>query len=132
MNGNNKHKDGALRAALDHKVRTIKEPMLSDGFIEHLMQRIEAEETAPGRQAGNWWLNAVSIISTIAAVLVVAFLISQQKPASAEREQAYTYYHIANLPKSSTLEQVYTRHPGQKESKQLSYKHLKRMIYESK
>ncbi len=130
MKKNNIHKDEALRAALTHKERTITEPMLSDDFVERLMQRIEAAEKPSRRQSSDWWLNAVSIISAIAAVLVVVSFIRLQMPSFVEKEHAYTYYNIGNPPKSCTLENVYTRRSEQKKSNQLTYTHFRRMIYE--
>lgn len=132
MKDNNEYKDKALRVAIERKVRTIEESMLSDDFVEQLMQRIEAEEKTARKQPQSLWLRIVSNVSTIAAVLLVAFFITLHLPSSEKTEQSYTYYNIASLPKSSTLEQVYTSHRGQKKSNQLSYTQFKRMIYENK
>ena len=132
MKENNTHKDEALRAALIRKERTVTEPMLSDNFVERLMQRIEAEEKPSRRQSSDWWLNAVSIISTIAAVLVIVSFVRLQMPSSVEKERTYTYYNIGNLPKSSTLEDVYTRRSRQAKSNQLTYTHIRQLIYEHK
>ena len=106
--------------------------MLSDNFVERLMQRIEAEEKPSRRQSSDWWLNAVSIISTIAAVLVIVSFVRLQMPSSVEKERTYTYYNIGNLPKSSTLEDVYTRRSRQAKSNQLTYTHIRQLIYEHK
>jgi len=132
MKENNTHKDEALRAALNHKERTVTEPVLSSDFVERLMQRIEAEGKPAKRQPSDWWLNAVSVISTIAAVLVVVSFVRLQLPSSAEKERTYTYYNIGNLPKSCTLENVYTRRSRQAKSHQLSYTHFRQLIYEHK
>ena len=132
MKENNTHKDEALRIAIGRKIEASGQPGLSDGFADRLMQRIEAEEEAAKRQPTGWWQNAVSIISTIAAVLVIVSFVRLQLPSSTEKERTYTYYNIGRLPKSSTLEQVYTGHRGQTNDHQLSYTHFKRMIYENK
>lgn len=132
MKDNNEYKDKALRVAIERKMRTIEESRLSDDFIEQLMQRIEAEEKTSKKQPQSLWLRIVSNVSTVAAVLLVAYFITLHLPSSTKTEQSYTYYNIASLPKSSTLEQVYTSHRGQKKSYQLSYTHFKRMIYENK
>lgn len=132
MKDNNTYKDEALRIAVGRKAEVSGPSDLSEDFTDRLMQRIEAEEEAADRQPSGWWQNAVSIISTIAAVLVVVSFIRLQLPSSAEKEQTYTYYNIGRLPKSSTLEQVYTSRSEQKNSHQLSYTHLRRMIYEHK
>ena len=132
MKDNNTYKDEALRIAVGRKAEVSGPSDLSEDFTDRLMQRIEAEEEAANRQPSDWWQNAVSIISTIAAVLVVVSFIRLQLPSSAEKEQTYTYYNIGRLPKSSTLEQVYTSRSEQKNSHQLSYTHLRRMIYEHK
>ena len=132
MKDNNEHKDKALRATIERKTRTIEESRLSDDFVEQLMQRIEAEEKTARKQPQSLWLRIVSNVSTVAAVLLVAYFITLHLPFSTKTEQSYTYYNIASLPKSSTLEQVYTSHRGQKKSNQLSYTHSKRMIYENK
>ena len=132
MKDNNEYKDKALRVTIKCKMRTIEESRISDDFIERLMQRIEAEDNAAKRLPSSLWLRVVSRVSAVAAVLLVAFFITLHLPSSTKTEQSYTYYNIASLPKSSTLEQVYTSHRGQKKSNQLSYTHFKRMIYESK
>ena len=132
MKDDNEYKDKGLRAVIAHKMRTIEEPTLSDDFVERLMQRVEAEEKAAERLPSSPWLRVVSRVSAVAAVLLVAFFITLHLPSSTKTEQSYTYYNIASLPKSSTLEQVYTSHRGQKKSNQLSYTHFRRMIYENK
>lgn len=132
MKDNNKHKDEALRIAISNKIRTCEESRLSDDFVERLMQHIEGKEKTTKGSLGNTWLRVISNISTVAAVLLVAYFITLHLPSSTKTEQTYTYYNIASLPKSSTLEQVYTSHSGQKKSHQLSYTHFKRMIYENK
>ncbi|MBP5393306.1 MAG: hypothetical protein J6Y59_05780 [Bacteroidaceae bacterium] len=132
MKDNNKHKDEALRIAIEHKMRTCEESRLSDDFVEHLMQHIEGKEKTTEGNLGNTWLRVISNISTVAAVMLVAYFITLHLPLTKKTEQTYTYYNIASLPKSSTLEQVYTSHSGQKKSHQLSYTHFKRMIYEHK
>ena len=96
------------------------------------MQRIEAEENPLRRQSSDWWLNAVSVISTIAAVLVIVSFIRLQLPSSVEKERTYTYYNIGNQPKSCTLENVYTRRSRQAKSNQLTYTHFRHLIYEHK
>lgn len=132
MKDANEYKDKALRAVIARKMRTIEEPTLSDDFVERLMQRVEAEEKTARKQPQSLWLRIVSNVSTVAAVLLVAYFITLHLPSSTKTEQSYTYYNIASLPKSSTLEQVYTSHRGQKKDHQLSYTHFKRMIYENK
>ena len=132
MKDNDEYKDKALRVAIERKVRTPEESRLSDDFVEQLMQRIEAEEKTARKQPQSLWLRIVSNVSTVAAVLLVAYFITLHLPSSTKTEQTYTYYNMASLPKSSTLEQVYTSHSGQKKSHQLSYTHFKRMIYENK
>ena len=132
MKDNDEYKDKALRITIERKVRTIEESRLSDDFVEQLMQRIETEEKTAKKQSQSLWLRIVSNVSTVAAVLLVAYFITLHLPSSTKTEQSYTYYNIASLPKSSTLEQVYTSHSGQKKSHQLSYTHFKRMIYENK
>ena len=117
MKDNNEYKDKALRVAIERKMRTPEESRLSDDFVEQLMQRIEAEEKTARKQPQSLWLRIVSNVSTVAAVLLVAFFITLHLPSSTKTEQSYTYYNIASLPKSSTLEQVYTSHRGQKNSK---------------
>ena len=132
MKDNNEYKDKALRVTIERKMRTIEESRLSDDFVEQLMKRIEAEEKTARKQPQSLWLRIVSNVSTVAAVLLVAFFITLHLPSSEKTEQSYTYYNIASLPKSSTLEQVYTSHRGQKKSNQLRYTHFRRMIYENK
>ncbi|MBQ6225881.1 MAG: hypothetical protein IJJ73_06225 [Bacteroidaceae bacterium] len=132
MKDNDEHKDKALRVAIERKTKTLEESGLSDEFVEQLMQRIEAEEKTARKQPQSLWLRIVSNVSTVAAVLLVAYFITLHLPSSTKTEQSYTYYNIASLPKSSTLEQVYTSHRGQKNSNQLSYTHFRQLIYEHK
>jgi len=132
MKDNNEYKDKALRVAIERKTKALEESGLSDDFVEQLMQRIEAEEKIARKQPQSLWLRIVSNVSTVAAVLLVAYFITLHLPSSTKTEQFDTYFNIASLPKSSTLEQVYTSHRGQKKSYQLSYTHFKRMIYENK
>lgn len=132
MKDNNEYKDKALRVAIERKTKTLEESGLSDDFVEQLMQRIEAEEKTAIKQPQGLWLRIVSNVSTVAAVLLVAYFITLHLPSSTKTEQFDTYYNIASLPKSSTLEQVYTGHRGQMNDHQLSYTHFKRMIYENK
>ena len=80
MKENNTHKDEALRIAIGRKIEASGQPGLSDGFADRLMQRIEAEKEAAKRQPTGWWQNAVSIISTIAAVLVIVSFVRLQLP----------------------------------------------------
>ena len=132
MKDNNEYKDKALRVAIERNTKTLEESRISDDFVEQLMQRIEAEEKNARKQPQSLWLRIVSNVSTVAAVLLVAYFITLHLPSSTKTEQSYTYYNIASLPKSSTLEQVYTSHRGQKKSNQLSYTQFRRMIYENK
>ena len=132
MKDNNEYKDKALRVTIERKMRTPEESRLSDDFVKQLMQRIEAEEKTARKQPQSLWLRIVSNVSTVAAVLLVAYFITLHLPSSTKTEQFDTYYNIASLPKSSTLEQVYTSHHGQKNSNQLSYTQFRRMIYENK
>ena len=126
------YKDEALRLAIARKMRTSEESRLSDDFTDRLMRRIETEDKSAKRLSQGFWLRVVSNISTVAAVLLVAYFIMLQLPSSTKTEQSYTYYNIASLPKSSTLEHVYTSHRGQKGNNQLSYTQFKRLIYENK
>ena len=132
MKDNDEYKDKALRVTIERKMRTLEESRISDDFVEQLMQRIEAEEKIARKQPQSLWLRIVSNVSTVAAVLLVAYFITLHLPSSTKTEQSYTYYNIASLPKSSTLEQVYTSHRRQKKSNQLRYTHFRRMIYENK
>ncbi len=132
MKDNNEYKDKALRVAIERKTKALEESGLSDDFVEQLMQRIEAEEKIARKQPQSLWLRIVSNVSTVAAVLLVAYFITLHLPSSTKTEQFDTYFNIASLPKSSTLEQVYTSHRGQKNNNQLSYTLFKRMIYENK
>ena len=132
MKDNNEYKDKALRVAIERKTKTLEESRFSDDFVEQLMQRIEAVEKTSKKQPQSLWLRIVSNVSTVAAVMLVAYFITLHLPSSTKTEQFDTYYNIASLPKSSTLEQVYTSHRGQKKSNQLRYTHFRRMIYENK
>lgn len=130
MNKENFYYDDALRIVMQKKAETSENLRITNDFSDRLMERIMGEIVAQKHRPQIVWLNIVSTAMTVAAVLFIAFFITLHLPSSKKTEQNITYYNIANLPKSSTLEQVYTSRLEQKKSNQLSYTHFKHIIYE--
>lgn len=132
MKQNNTYNDEALRIIMQKKAEVSEQFKLSESFADRLMERIKSEEITPKQRSKTVWLDFVSAISTVAAVLLIGFFITLHLPSSEKNENTYTYYNIGNLPKKSTLEQVYTSYLGQKNKKEISYTHLRQMLYEKK
>ena len=132
MKKNDTHNDLALRIVMQKKAEESKHFKLSDDFTDRLMERIKSEKVAPKQKQKSIWLNAFSAVSMMAAALLIGFFITLHLPSSEKIEHTFSYYNIRNLPKSSTLENVYTGRFGQRDKKELSYTQLRRMLYEKK
>ena len=132
MKQNNTYNDKALRIIIQKKAEDSEKFKLSQDFTDRLMERLQTQEKAPKQRQKSVWLDIVNFVSSAAAVLLIAFFITLHLPSSEKTENTYTYYNIANLPKKSTLEQVYTSYLGQKNKKEISYTHLRQMLYENK
>ena len=132
MKDNKQHNDEALRIVMQKKAEVSEKFELSDGFADRLMGRIKSEGDAPKQRQQSVWLNIVSFVSSAAAVLLIGFFITLHLPFIGNDKHINTNQYTSNLPKSSTLEQVYTSYLGQNNKKQLSYTHLRKKLYENK
>ena len=132
MKDNKQYNDEALRIIMQKKAEVSEKFELSEGFSDRLMERIKSEENAPKQRQQSVWLNIVSLVSSAAAILLIGFFITLHLPFDGHKQHVNTYQHISNLPKSSTLEQVYTSYLGQNNKKEISYTHLRQMLYENK
>ena len=89
---------------------------------------IVAKKSLPfggGLERGRRWF---SIISSMAAVLLVGLFLYQHLPT--ENTNEVPHYYTSNLSAGSTLRNVYTGHRHQE--KHLSYTQFKTMLYENK
>ena len=132
MKDNKQYNDQALRIIIQKKAEVSEQFELSEGFADRLMERIKSEEITPKQRQKNIWLDIVNFISSAAAVLLIGFFITLHLPFAGNDKHINTNQYISNLPKSSTLEQVYTSYLGQNKKKEISYTQLKRMLYENK
>ena len=81
MKQNNTHNDQALRIIMQKKAEASERFELSENFSDRLMERIRSEGTAQKQSPKNVWINVVSTITTIAAVLLVGFFITLHLPS---------------------------------------------------
>lgn len=126
------YNDEALRIVMQRKAEVSENFELSEDFTDCLMKRLQSQEIAPKQTPKSLWLDIVNFVSSAAAVLLIGFFITLHLPSSEKTENTYTYYNIGNLPKKSTLEQVYTSYLGQANKKEITYTHLRQMLYERK
>ena len=132
MKNNKQYNDQALRIIMQRKAEDSERFELSDGFTDRLMKRIKDEEVASKQKQKSLWLDIVNFVSSAAAVLLIGFFITLHLPFVGNEKHINTNQFISNLPKKSTLEQVYTSYLGQNKKKEISYTQLKRMLYENK
>lgn len=132
MKDNKQYNDQALRIVMQKKAEDSERFEISDGFTDRLMKRIKNEEVAPKQKQKSLWLDIVNFVSSAAAALLIGFFITLHLPFVGNEKHINTNQFISNLPKKSTLEQVYTSYLGQNKKKEISYTQLKRMLYENK
>ena len=130
MENKKQYNDEALRIIMQRKAEMSEQFELSEGFADRLMERLQTQGNAPRQRQKSIWQGAVSTISTMAAVLLIGLLITLHLPQEDNGRHINTNLYTTRLPKSSTLEQVYTSRFGQRDKKQLSYTHLRRQLYE--
>ena len=102
-----------------------------DELTERIMDSLpDTDET---QRKGLVVVKALRIFSSIAAVWLIGLFFYFHvflTPSQHERDKNIQYY-IFNLSSGNTLKNVYTGGQRQNESKQISYTHLRKMLYEN-
>ena len=105
-----------------------------DELTERIMESLTdaSEDKDKGKEIAI--IKVLRVISSIAAVWLIGLFIYFHAPLTPIHQervkniQHYTY----NLSSGNTLKNVYTGVQRQNESKQISYTHLRKMLYENK
>ena len=103
-----------------------------DELTERTMESLPDTDEVPRK--GFAVMKALRIFSSIAAVWLIGLFIYSHAPLAPfqlERDKNIQY-HTFNLSSGNTLKNVYTGVQRQNESKQISYTHLRKMLYENK
>ena len=103
-----------------------------DELTERIMESLPDIEESNGK--GMAVIKVLRIISSIAAVWLIGLFIHYHAPMTPFPHQSDNInpYYTSNLSSGNTLKNVYTGALRQKDSKQLSYTHLRKMLYENK
>ena len=101
-----------------------------DELTERIMESLPETDDRKGVAIAK----VLRIISSIAAVWLIGLFIHFHAPLPPFREESdkNIQQHTYNLSSGNTLKNVYTGALRQKDSKQLSYTHLRKMLYENK
>ena len=103
-----------------------------DELTERIMESLPDTDEVPRK--GFAVMKAMRIFSSIAAVWLIGLFIYSHAPLAPfqfERDKNIQY-NTFNLSSGNTLKNVYTGALRQKDSKQLSYTHLRKLLYENK
>ncbi|MBO4851641.1 MAG: hypothetical protein J5529_12195 [Prevotella sp.] len=103
-----------------------------DELTERIMESLPDMDESKGK--GMAVIKVLRIISSIAAVWLIGLFIHYHAPMTPFPHQSGNInpYYTSNLSSGNTLKNVYTGALRQKDSKQLSYTHLRKMLYENK
>lgn len=112
---------------LQNKVPVINNP---DELTERIMESLPDIEDRKGFAV----VKVLRIISSIAAVWLIGLFIHYHAPLTPFQQERdkNIQHHTFYLSSGNTLKNVYTGVQRQKESKQISYTHLRKMLYENK
>ena len=106
-------------------------PMLEnpDEMVESIMANLpDREDDFPKKDAKQHAILVVlRTITSAAAILLIGLFVYVNQPVKTEAQNAYAY--TTDLPHSSTLEIMYTRHLQASQPKPISYTQIKRMCY---
>lgn len=106
-------------------------PMLEnpDEMVESIMANLpDREDDLPKKDAKQHTILVVlRTITSAAAILLIGLFVYVNQPVKTEAQNAYAY--TTDLPHSSTLEIMYTRHLQASQPKPISYTQIKRMCY---
>lgn len=103
-----------------------------DELTERIMESLPDTDEVPRK--GFAVMKALRIFSSIAAVWLIGLFIYSHAPLAPfqlERDKNIQN-HTFNLSSGNTLKNVYTGGQRQNELKQISYTHLRKMLYENK
>lgn len=103
-----------------------------DEMVENIMQNLPDREMAlPERESKpQVWLVALRVITSAAAIWLIGLFAYVNWPQESATQNMNAY--ITDFPRSSTLENMYTRCMREDQSKSISYTQLKQMIYAKK
>ena len=101
---------------------------LTERIIESLPDPDEEE------RKGSAAIKVLRIISSIAAVWLIGLFILSHAPLTPFQQESDKNIqpHIYDLSSGNTLKHVYTGVQRQNKTKQISYTHLRKMLYENK
>ena len=103
-----------------------------DELTERIMESLPDMDESKGK--GYAVIKVLRIISSIAAVWLIGLFIHLHAPVTPNPHQSVNInpYYTSHLSSGNTLKNVYTGALRQKDSHQLSYTHLRKMLYENK
>ena len=103
-----------------------------DELTERIMESLPNTDEENGK--GLAVIKVLRVISSIAAIWLIGLFIHLHAPLSPFQQVSdkNIQHHTFNLSSANTLKNVYTGVKRQNESKQISYTHLRKMLYENK
>ena len=103
-----------------------------DELTERIMESLTDTDEVRGK--GPAVIKVLRVISSIAAVWLIGLFFHFHAPLTPFQQESdkNIQYHTHNLSSGNTLKIVYTGVQRQKASKQISYTHLRKMLYENK
>lgn len=106
-------------------------PMLEnpDEMVENIMANLpDREDDLPKKdEKQHAVLVVLRTITSAAAILLIGLFVYVNQPVKTEAQNAYAY--TTDFPRSSTLENMYTRYLQASQPKPISYNQIKRMCY---
>ncbi len=106
-----------------------------DEMLESIMANLpdrEGQETRseePESAKPHLILRVLRTVTSAAAILLIGLFIYVNQPVTTEAPRAHAY--TTDFPRSSTLENMYTRYLEASQPKPISYTQLKMMMYEN-
>lgn len=106
-----------------------------DEMLESIMANLpdrEGQETRseePESAKPHLILRVLRTVTSAAAILLIGLFIYVNQPTKTEAPRAHAY--TTDFPRSSTLENIYTRSLQTSQPKPISYTQLKMMMYEN-
>ncbi|MBQ6964707.1 MAG: hypothetical protein IJP82_03325 [Bacteroidaceae bacterium] len=105
-------------------------PMLKnpDAMVDDIMANLpDRDALAEKASKGQALLVALRTVTSAAAVLLIGLFIYVNQSVKTEVQSTYAY--TTDFPRSSTLENMYTRYLQASQPKPISYTQIKRMLY---
>ena len=106
-----------------------------DEMLESIMANLPDREVhgtrseEPESDTPHLVLRMLRTITSAAAILLIGLFIYVNQPTKTEAPRAHAY--TTDFPRSSTLENMYTRYLEASQPKPISYTQLKMMMYEN-